>query len=64
MKIPKREFAAEFKEQSVKRVKLAQGIGVVAGELGLSEQTLRNGVKASDHPLYFIYEVNYNRVHI
>lgn len=46
MKIPKREFTAEFKEQSVKRVKGGQGIGAVARELGISDQTLRNWVKA------------------
>lgn len=48
MKIPKREFTAEFKELAVKRVKGGQGISAVARELGVSEQTLRNWVKAFD----------------
>lgn len=48
MKIPKREFTAEFRELAVKRVKGGQGIGAVARELGISDQTLRNWVKAFD----------------
>lgn len=48
MKIPKREFTAEFRELAVKRVKGSQGVGAVARELGISEQTLRNWVKAFD----------------
>ncbi len=48
MKIPKQEYTAEFKELSVKRVKSGQSIGVVAKDLGLNEQTLRNWVKAAD----------------
>lgn len=48
MKIPKREFTAEFRGLAVKRVKGGQGIGGVARELGISEQTLRNWVKAFD----------------
>ncbi|MBI5142164.1 MAG: transposase [Nitrospirae bacterium] len=47
MKIPKREYTAEFKELSVKRVKEGQTVGAVCKELGLVEQTLRNWVKAS-----------------
>ncbi len=47
MKIPKQEYTAEFKELAVKRVKAGQGIGAVARELGLVEQTLRNWVKAA-----------------
>jgi len=47
-KIPKQEFTAEFKELAVKRVKSGQGVGMVARELGLVEQTLRNWVKAAD----------------
>lgn len=47
-KIPKQEYTPEFKELSVKRVKAGQRIGAVARELGLSEQTLRNWVKAFD----------------
>lgn len=46
-KIPKQEYAAEFKELAVKRVKSGQGIGVVAKDLGLIEQTLRNWVKSA-----------------
>ena len=46
-KIPKPEYTAEFKELSVKRVKDGQGIGAVAKDLGLVEQTLRNWVKAA-----------------
>ena len=46
-KIPKQEFTAEFKELAVKRVKGGQGISAVARELGVSEQTLRNWVKAA-----------------
>lgn len=48
MKIPKREFTAEFREPAAKRVKAGQGIGAVARELGISDQTLRNWVKAFD----------------
>ena len=48
MKIPKREYTAEFKELAVKRVKGGQSIGTVARDLGLVEQTLRNWVKASE----------------
>jgi transposase len=47
-KIPKQEFTAEFKELAVKRVKSGQSVGMVARELGLVEQTLRNWVKAAD----------------
>jgi len=46
-KIPKQEYTAEFKELAVKRVKSGQGIGAVARDLGLVEQTLRNWVKAA-----------------
>ena len=46
-KIPKQEYTAEFKELAVKRVKAGQGIGPVARDLGLVEQTLRNWVKAA-----------------
>jgi transposase len=47
-KIPKQEYTAEFKELAVKRVKSGQAVGMVAKELGLIEQTLRNWVKAFD----------------
>ena len=46
-KIPKQEYTAEFKELAVKRVKAGQTVGVVAKDLGLIEQTLRNWVKAA-----------------
>ena len=47
-RIPKQEYTAEFKEQAVKRVKDGKGVGAVAKEMGLVEQTLRNWVKAFD----------------
>lgn len=47
LKIPKQEYTAEFKELAVKRVNAGQGIGAVARELSLVEQTLRNWVKAA-----------------
>ncbi|MBE7521964.1 MAG: IS3 family transposase [Burkholderiales bacterium] len=46
-KVPKQEFTAEFKELAVKRVRSGQGVAVVARDLGLVEQTLRNWVKAA-----------------
>ena len=46
-KIPKQEYTAEFKELAVKRVNSGQGLAAVAKDLGLVEQTLRNGVKAA-----------------
>jgi transposase len=46
-KIPKQEYTVQFKELAVKRVTGGQGIGAVAKELGLVEQTLRNWVKAA-----------------
>jgi len=48
MKIPKQEYTPEFREMAVKRVKEGQSIGAVAKELGLSDQTVRNWVKAAD----------------
>ncbi len=47
-KLPKQEYTAEFKQLAVKRVKDGQSNGVVAKELGLGDQTLRNWVKAFD----------------
>ena len=41
-KIPKQEYTIEFKEQAVKQVKMGKTISMVAKELGLVEQTLRN----------------------
>lgn len=47
MKIPRPAFTPEFRELAVKRVKGGETAGVVARELGLVEQTLRNWVKAA-----------------
>ena len=47
-KLPKQKYTVEFKEQAVKRVKDGQSNGVVAKELGLGDQTLRNWVAAFD----------------
>src|SRR5678816_1911659 len=46
-KIPKQEYTAEFKEGAVQRVNGGEGIGAVAKDLGLVEQTLRNWVKSA-----------------
>jgi transposase len=46
MKIPKQQYTIEFKELAVKRVKDGLTAGAAAKELGLIEQTRRNGVKA------------------
>lgn len=45
-KVPKQAYTAEFKVAAVQRVKDGRGVAVVARELGISEQTLRNWVKA------------------
>ena len=47
-RLPKQEYTAEFRELAVRRVKDGQSNGVVARELGLGDQTLRNWVKAFD----------------
>jgi transposase len=47
MKIPKQAYTTEFKELAVKRIKEGQSVGMVCKEVGLSDQTLRNWVKAS-----------------
>ena len=47
MKIPKQAYTTEFKELAVKCVKAGQGIGKVCKELGLSDQTMRNWIKAA-----------------
>ena len=47
MKIPRQAYTTEFKELAVKRVKDGQSVGTVCRELGLSDQTLRNWVKAA-----------------
>jgi transposase len=46
-KIPKQAYTTEFKELAVKRVAEGEAIAKAAKELGLSEQTLRNWVKAA-----------------
>ena len=47
MKIPKQAYTGEFKELAVKRVKEGQRVSMVCRELGLSDQTVRNWVKAA-----------------
>jgi len=47
MKIPKQEYTAEFKELAVKRIKEGVMPGALSKELGVSEQTVRNWVKAA-----------------
>ena len=47
MKIPKQAYTTEFKELAVKRIKDGQSVGKVCKELGLSDQTLRNWIKAA-----------------
>ena len=47
MKIPKQAYTTEFKELAVKRVKDGQSVGIACRELGLSDQTLRNWIKAA-----------------
>ena len=47
MKIPKQEYTGEFKELAVKRIKEGLTPGAVSKELGVSDQTLRNWVKAA-----------------
>jgi transposase len=47
-KVPKQAYTVEFKELAVKRVVAdGQAIPATAKELGLSDQTLRNWVKAA-----------------
>ena len=47
MKIPKQAYTTEFKELAVKRIKEGQSVGTVCRELGLSDQTVRNWIKAA-----------------
>ena len=68
MKIPKQAYTTEFKELAVKRINDGQSVSKVCKELGPSDQTIRNWVKAAaqgklsgadgqdardDHPPYF-----------
>lgn len=46
-KVPKQAYTTEFKELAVKRVTDGQTIPAAAKELGLSDQSLRNWVKAA-----------------
>ena len=47
MKISKQAYTIAFKELAVKRINDGQSVSLVSKELGLSDQTLRNWVKAS-----------------
>lgn len=47
MKIPKQEYTTEFKELAVKHIEEGLTAGAVSKELGVSDQTLRNWVKAA-----------------
>jgi len=46
-KISRQAYTTEFKELAVKRVKDGESVSTVVKELGLSDQTLRNWMKAS-----------------
>ena len=46
-KIPKQAYTDEYRELAVPRVKDGQSIPATAKELGLSDQSLRNWVKAA-----------------
>ena len=47
MRIPKQEYTPEFRELAVKRINEGLTPGALSKELGVSEQTLRNWVKAA-----------------
>jgi transposase len=47
MKRPAQAYTPEFKELAVKRIKDGQSVSKVCKELGMSDQTLRNWVKAA-----------------
>ena len=47
MKLSRQAYTVEFKELAVKRVKDGQSISAAVKELGLSDQTLRNWLKAA-----------------
>lgn len=48
MKIPKQEYTTEFRELTVKRINQGRRApGALSKELGVSDQTLRNWVKAA-----------------
>lgn len=46
-KLPKQAFTTEFKELAVERVNKGQSVPAAAKDLGISDQTLRNWVKAA-----------------
>ena len=46
-KISKQAYTTEFKELAVKRVNGGEPVSTVVKELGLSDQTLRNWIKAA-----------------
>ncbi len=46
--VPHQVYTVEFKGAAVQRVKDGQGVSAVARELGMSTQTLRNWLKASE----------------
>jgi len=48
MKIPKQQYTIEFKQLAVKRIQSGEGYELVANELGMSSQTLRYWVRASN----------------
>jgi transposase len=47
MKIPKQAYTTELKELAVRRIKDNQSVSTVFKELGLSDQSVRNWVKAA-----------------
>jgi transposase len=48
MKIPKQQYTLEFKRLAVKRIQAGEAYELVANELGMSSQTLRYWVRASN----------------
>lgn len=55
-KILKAEYTTKFKEPTVKRVKDGQGVGAVAKEMALVEQTRRNWAKGTESGLNTLNE--------
>ena len=48
MKIPKQQYTLEFNQLAVKRIQAGEAYELVANELGMSSQTLRYWVRASN----------------
>lgn len=48
LKVPNQQYTPEFRAAAVKRVKDGQSIRAVARELGMSPQTLRTWIKATE----------------